>query len=60
MKTTYILAGLLLATFTLSSCHTLEEKISPAGILIAGTAVEVQVGTAKRETVGCCLSHCRR
>ncbi len=43
MKTTYILAGLLLATFTLSSCHTLEEKISPAGILIAGTAVEDRV-----------------
>ena len=43
MKTTYLLAGLLLATFTLSSCHTLEEKISPAGILIAGTAVEDRV-----------------
>lgn len=43
MKTTYLLAGLLLATFTLSSCHTLEEKISPAGILIAGTAVEDRI-----------------
>ena len=43
MKMTYILAGLLLATFTLSSCHTLEEKISPAGILIAGTAVEDRI-----------------
>lgn len=43
MKTTYLLAGLLLASFTLSSCHTLEEKISPAGILIAGTAVEDRI-----------------
>ena len=43
MKSKYTLPILLLAASALSSCHTLEEKISPAGILIAGTAVEDRI-----------------
>ena len=43
MKTKHILLSLLLAAATLSACNTLQEKISPAGILIAGTAVEDRV-----------------
>ena len=48
MKTKYLLPCLLLAALSLASCETLQEKISPAGILIAGTAVEDRIDMSYR------------
>ncbi|MBR0223774.1 MAG: metallophosphoesterase [Bacteroidales bacterium] len=43
MKAKHILFPCLLAAVLFSSCTQLDEKISPAGILMAGTAVEDRI-----------------